>query len=126
MTSLPEVLDTVVLGPEDRLVVVLPEGALDVDEDRDRMDALVELCGLGGRVLFVAGVEKLAVLRAPTAAGSTVGPCGDVMPSFTINGQPIGSCQSCHLAHGHTGLHSDGSATWFSPPAKIVGSMEAS
>jgi hypothetical protein len=40
-------LTPIVLGPGDRLVVVFPTGSL----------------GFGGRVLFVAGVEELAVLR---------------------------------------------------------------
>jgi hypothetical protein len=55
-------LTPIVLGPLDRLVVVFPADSLSkaqLDEFKQAVDGL----GFAGRVLFVAGVEELAVLR---------------------------------------------------------------
>lgn len=59
--KLPEILETVVVGPEDKLVIVAPAdtNVAELDEIRES----VEERGLEGRVLVLAGVEQLAVLR---------------------------------------------------------------
>lgn len=67
-----------------------------------------------GRVMVVAGVEELAVLRASTATeeGSAVGRCGDECPHWVSIGGGPEYRPVCWLAYGHTGMHSDGNATW--------------
>jgi hypothetical protein len=54
-------LATIVLGPADRLVVVFPTGTTQATAARFR-DTLREL-GMSDRVLLVAGIQELAVLR---------------------------------------------------------------
>lgn len=112
MTQLPDVLAAVTLGPDDRLVLVFPRGSFDYAE-AEYMDSLIVERGLSGRVVLASGVEDVIVLRATKAEGSTVGQCGDqIAPviSRTPGGPPL--TLSCHLASGHSGMHSDGSATW--------------
>jgi hypothetical protein len=63
------------------------------------------------RALMVATVREvlaaIAAPRDPKAEGSPAGQCGDSIPGL------LGpALYSCHLAHGHTGAHSDGTATW--------------
>lgn len=105
--SLPDVLEAVVLGPEDRLVLIWPK--LDRYEHLQIREAIAEH-GLRDRVLCAAGVEDALVLRATKAEGSTVGQCGDWLPAL-FDGATDPSA-TCHLAYDHTGMHSDGSATW--------------
>lgn len=66
MIPYPEILETVVLGPEDRLVIVLPETT--TPEIMKRAIEATDARGWGERVLFVAGVEQLAVIRAEVVA----------------------------------------------------------
>lgn len=116
MTALPDVLAAVTLGPEDRLVLVT----------RDRIDAHMlaqavreNAPDMAERVLVCNGFEDVLVLRATKAEGSTVGQCGDQRDESYI--EYIGArdkrtkrtiTRLCHLACGHTGMHSDGEATW--------------
>lgn len=103
MADLPEILSAVVVGPNDKLVLVLPQ-----DTDRETVHEMKRRLpeDLRDRVLLVAGAEGLAVLRDPKAEGSMVGQCGDTI-------QVIGESRLvCHLAYGHVGEHSNGGATW--------------
>jgi hypothetical protein len=54
-------LAPIVLGPHDRLVVVCP--ATTPQERLNEIKDAADEMGFAGRVLFVAGVEELAVLR---------------------------------------------------------------
>lgn len=66
MADLPEILETVVLQPGDRLVIVLP--ALTTPEQADHMRHELDRLGWApDQVLMVAGVEQLAVLKAEMA-----------------------------------------------------------
>lgn len=103
--SLPEVLESVVLGPEDRLILCV----------RDRPDSFAlaqhvreNYPEITGRIYVVANADPI-VLRATKAEGSTVGQCGDVLPRRRRLGD---AWERCHLAAGHSGMHSDGTATW--------------
>lgn len=98
--------EAIVLGPDDRLVLVWPKELTirEFDDIRARMGG----ASFTDRVLHVVGVEQLAVLRSPMAAGSTVGLCEDSEPGLSPSMVPL----SCHLAAGHTGRHTDGSAIW--------------
>lgn len=58
--ALPDVLETVVLGPEDRLVIVVPAD-LSMAE-RDDAARFADLFA-PGRIMILAGIEQLAVLR---------------------------------------------------------------
>ncbi len=63
MNTLPDILATTVVGPNDRLVIVLPadtnpERMKYVRQHLDQLDP-----EFSARVLLVAGVEELAVLR---------------------------------------------------------------
>lgn len=120
---LPEVLSAVVLGPDDRLVLVVRNPMS--PEQHKRMQEVVERFIPGGRVLTAAGVDPL-VLRAVKAEGSTVGQCGDTLslPPLILGG--AASVHVCHLAYGHTGMHSDGETTWSSPePVALLCGAEA-
>lgn len=61
LRELPDVLGAVVLGPDDRLVLVFPRD-LTQDQAAEFRQRLVRY-GFADRVLIVAGVEELAVLR---------------------------------------------------------------
>ena len=117
--SLPEVLSAVVLGPEDKLVVMVAPDTTEKTcaELAERLRALLG----GDRVLVVGGsaVRGIAAIRATKAEGSTVGQCGDVLRE-AFEGATVGYYQTrrCHLAYDHTGLHSDGDATWSSEGSK--------
>lgn len=107
MTDLPDVLAAVTLDPDDRLLVVLPYTA-----NLDQMDETAKVAAgvFGeGRVAVAAGIEDVIVLRATKAEGSTVGQCGARSPSVFSDSTLT---YSCHLAAGHSGMHSDGTATW--------------
>lgn len=104
MSTLPEVLETVTLGPDDRLVVFWPPYITHAQLEEAQKS--LKSRGLDDRVVHIAGAEEVAVLRATKAAGSTVGPCGDVL--YHVFGPNL----TCHLAADHTGAHSDGEATW--------------
>lgn len=88
-----------VVGARDTLVVALP-ATTDADVLKDFADTVHERLG-HGRVLIVAGAEAVVALR------DTVGPCMDRPPrlgdAFAL---------SCTLTAGHSGGHTDGSATW--------------
>ena len=106
--SLPEVLESVVLGPEDRLVICV-SADLSMAE---RIDAATFADRFApGRIMIVAGATSLSAIRATKAEGSTVGQCGNQCPPLLSPYHPS-PVLSCHLAHGHTGMHSDGTATW--------------
>lgn len=106
--SLPDVLAAVTLGPEDRLVLVV-DSPINPDEHR-RIQQAVDGVGLTGRVLVGSRMDAL-VLRATKAEGSTVGQCGDRFFHPMLGN--IAPCWvACHLAYGHTGMHSDGETTW--------------
>lgn len=114
-TPLPDVLAAVTLGPEDRAILIYPPHMTERELDMAR-DQLRE-CGAEGRIFVAMGFEDFVVLRATKAEGSTVGQCGHWMPNvFAV--EP--SIKSCHLAAGHTGMHSDGEATWSEPPTPAV------
>jgi len=110
VADLPEALQSVILGPEDKLVIVL-KGVHSPDELRATQQAIAAH-GFGDRTLILGGAVELAVLRATKAEGSTVGQCGDMAPTLMFGEREIGSYLSCHLAFGHSGMHSDGEATW--------------
>lgn len=59
---LPDVLEAVVVGPDDRLVVCLPPYLTRADFDQAQ-DAIAR-AGFEGRVLVISGAEELAVLRS--------------------------------------------------------------
>lgn len=59
-SSLPDILETLVLGPEDQLVIRLPQYT--TMEQYARVRELIP-AAFADRVLLVAGVEQLAVLR---------------------------------------------------------------
>jgi hypothetical protein len=59
--TLPQVLATVVVGPGDRLVLVFPAGTTAGTAARFR--ATLRELDMSDRVLIVAGIEELAVLR---------------------------------------------------------------
>lgn len=61
MSELPEVLSAIVVGPDDRLVIVLPKATDPMQLDLFR--CVLDQRDWGDRVLIVAGVEELAVLR---------------------------------------------------------------
>lgn len=61
MGELPEMLETLVLGPNDRLVVVVPNHT--TPEDMARFKEQLERVGLVDRTVAIAGIEQLAVLR---------------------------------------------------------------
>lgn len=65
MSALPEVLETVVLGPEDLLVIVVPAD-LTMDERNDASRLADQFAP--GRIMILAGIEQLAVLRGEVAA----------------------------------------------------------
>lgn len=99
-----EVVSSVVLGPEDRLILLAhPDALLPPEEMQD----LVDRMGLTDRVLLIdmRGVQAIA-LRAARAQGSIVGECGHYPPSL------LGPPPVCYLAYGHVGMHSDGTTTW--------------
>jgi hypothetical protein len=109
VAELPEVLEAVVLGPEDRLVICVPADL----SMAERVDAATFADRFApGRIMIVAGATSLSALRATKAEGSTVGQCGDMAPTLMFGEREIGSYLSCHLAFGHSGMHSDGQATW--------------
>lgn len=114
-TSLPDVLAAVTLGPEDRVVLIYPPHmtAKEFDVIREQIRA----CG-GERQIFAAmGFEDVIVLRATKAEGSTVGQCGHlIIPAVIGLDGFVERVQSCHLAYGHTGMHSDGESTWSNDP----------
>lgn len=63
VSDLPEVLATAVIGPHDRLIIVLPVDTSKVQGEMCR-DAVVELWpDASDRVLFVAGAQQLIVLK---------------------------------------------------------------
>jgi hypothetical protein len=111
MSALPDVLAAVTLGPEDRLIIVFPKFTHPSELDAAR--EFVAQSDVAGRVLMVSEPDDVIVLRATKAEGSTVGQCGDRLPPlFGREYAPGESVQSCHLAYGHTGMHSDGETTW--------------
>jgi hypothetical protein len=105
MSGLPELLDALVVGSEDRVLLRFPPMS---PQQYERLREELDRAGAGDRVLVVCGAEDAIVLRATKAEGSTVGQCGDYLPALL----PGATSLSCHLAHGHTGMHSDGAATW--------------
>jgi len=105
MSDLPEVLAAVTLGPEDRLVLTTAEMISDQHAE-EYQNALAEV-GLRGRVVIAAGMQAIPI-RATKARGSTVGECGHRLEALFAGG----TSTYCWLAHGHTGRHSDGVATW--------------
>lgn len=62
--ALPEVIQAAVVGPSDRLVVLVPEGTNLAT--LDRIQGLLEDRGLKGRVLVIAGAAQLAVITDAT------------------------------------------------------------
>ncbi len=62
MSTVREVLQAIVLAPEDKLVIVWGNGPLTPGEDKEIQEA-IDSVGLDGRVLSVSGVKQLAVLR---------------------------------------------------------------
>jgi len=105
VADLPEVLQSVILGPEDRLMLLWPSSL-----DEKARQQIAEQAAGDSRVLHAFGVEDVIVLRATKAEGSTVGQCGAPVPLVLSSG-----ALTCHLAYGHTGKHSDGEATWTNP-----------
>ena len=72
--GLPGILATVVVGPHDKLVIVLPD---DTSSERvvQMRAQLSEIApDLTARVLFVAGAQQLAVLRGEDEAPATPDP----------------------------------------------------
>lgn len=63
-TELPEVLATLVLGPTDRLVVVLP--ARTSPEEFAAFQQVLAERDWGTQVMVLANIEQLAVLRGET------------------------------------------------------------
>jgi len=68
MNTLTDILTTVVVGPNDQLVIVLPDDTTLVRLAQMREQLREFNPELSSRVLFVAGVQELAVLKggAPT------------------------------------------------------------
>lgn len=60
--KIPEPLAQIELGPADRLVLVYPKTL--TRADGEYISKTLKAKGWGDRVLIVAGVEELAVLRA--------------------------------------------------------------
>ena len=104
-TPLPDAPATLTLGPEDQVILIFPPHM--TDQEVDDAKAALDDKGLTGRALIVSGTENVIVLRATMAEGSTVGQCGD--SRWVLDGSPP---LTCYLAYGHTGMHSDGEATW--------------
>lgn len=66
MSNAPEVLSALVVGPDDRLVIVLPSGTTLAEYDEFR--GLLDRHGWSdGRVLVVVGAEQLAVIQPERA-----------------------------------------------------------
>ena len=63
MSDLPEVLATAVVGPTDRLVIVLP-AKTGPDVLKDCREHVANFWSeVADRILFVAGAEQLAVIK---------------------------------------------------------------
>jgi hypothetical protein len=116
MSDVTEVLAAITLGPEDRLLLIVPEttNAAELDMVHDLLPF-----GLKDRVLFLVASDVQAItIRATKAEGSTVGQCGDQpWPARLKSGFPASlPPPTCHLAACHTGMHSDGEASWTQRP----------
>ena len=63
VSDLPEVLATAVIGPDDRLIVVLPLRTSASEAEMCRETVMQQWPDAADRVLFLAGAQNLIVLK---------------------------------------------------------------